>query len=217
MFSLHIRKTAGLVLVAALGVSVNGCSKTVREGRSPAYLIVSQLEAASGADDEKFSNLLASDVVTNGTVFEDAGRVTFSLGLKNVGSEGQPASPTTNNFITVNRYHVEFRRSDGRNVPGVDVPYAFDGAGTVTVGDSGATMIFALVRAQAKVESPLKSLAGAGGAALISTIADVTFYGRDQTGNDVQAIASISVNFADWGDPPSSDGGGGDTTGGEGE
>ena len=208
MLSLQVRKIASLGFAAALVLSLSACSKTVREGRSPAYLIVSQLEAASGADDEKFSNLLASDVVTNGTVFEDAGRVTFELGLKNIGSSSEPTSPTTNNFITVTRYHVEFRRSDGRNAPGVDVPYAFDGAGTVTVGDSGATMIFALVRAQAKVEAPLKNLAGAGGAGLISTLADVTFYGKDQTGNDVQATASISVNFADWGDPPSSSGGG---------
>ena len=25
------------------------------------------------------------------------------------------------------RYRVEFRRTDGRNTPGVDVPYGFDG------------------------------------------------------------------------------------------
>ena len=62
-------------------------------------------------------------------------------------------------------------------------------------------MVFALVRAQAKVEAPLKSLAAGGGSALISTIADVTFYGKDQTGNDVTVTGSISVNFADWGDP----------------
>ena len=54
------------------------------------------------------------------------------------------------------------------------------------------SLVFALVRAQAKIEAPLKSLAGGGGAALISTIADVTFYGKDQTGNDVAATGSIS-------------------------
>jgi hypothetical protein len=42
---------------------------------------------------------------------------------------------------------------------------------------------------------------GQGGAFAISTIADVTFYGTDQTGNDVSVTGSISVNFADWGDP----------------
>ena len=54
---------------------------------------------------------------------------------------------------------------------------------------------------QAKAEPPLKSLQGQGGANVISTIADVTFYGKDQTGNDVAVKGSISVNFADWGDP----------------
>jgi hypothetical protein len=203
MFSLHLRQIAGAVMVAALGVGVSGCSETVREGRSPAYLVIDQLEAASGADDSEFSNKLASDVITKGTVFEDAGRVSFSLALKNIGSPGQPTAPTTNNFITVTRYHVEFRRTDGRNTPGVDVPYGFDGAGTVTVTETGGSLVFALVRAQAKVEPPLKNLAGGGGAALISTIADVTFFGKDQTGNDVAVTGSISVNFADWGDPES--------------
>jgi hypothetical protein len=58
-----------------------------------------------------------------------------------------------------------------------------------------------LVRAQAKLEAPLKALAGGGGSIIISTIAQVTFYGRDQAGNDVSVTGQISVNFADWGDP----------------
>jgi len=36
---------------------------------------------------------------------------------------------------------------------------------------------------------------------VISTIAHVTFYGKDQNGNEVSVTGSISVNFADWGDP----------------
>jgi hypothetical protein len=36
---------------------------------------------------------------------------------------------------------------------------------------------------------------------VISTIADVTFYGKDETGTDVSVTGSISVNFADWADP----------------
>jgi hypothetical protein len=215
MFSLHLRQIAGVIAALALSLSVSGCSETIRQGQSPAYLIIDQIEASSGADAEEFSNLLESDVVTNGTVFEDAGRVTFALALKNIGSPGQPTAPTTNNYITVTRYRVAFRRTDGRNTPGVDVPYAFEGAGTITVTESGSSMIFALVRAQAKLESPLKSLAGAGGAIIISTIAEVTFFGKDQAGNDVAATGSISVNFADWGDPPDPDGG--DTSGEGGE
>ena len=66
-------------------------------------------------------------------------------------------------------------------------------------------MVFVLVRAQAKVEAPLKSLRRRRRRRSISTIADVTFYGKDQTGNDVAVTGSISVNFADWGDPEAED------------
>jgi hypothetical protein len=36
---------------------------------------------------------------------------------------------------------------------------------------------------------------------MISTIADVTFYGRDQAGNDVSATGSIGIDFGNFGDP----------------
>jgi hypothetical protein len=101
----------------------------------------------------------------------------------------------------VTRYRVDYRRADGRNTPGVDVPYGFDGATTGTISESQVTLAFVLVRVQAKLESPLANLAGLGGAQAISTLADVTFYGRDQAGNDVQVTGSINVTFADWSDP----------------
>jgi hypothetical protein len=124
------------------------------------------------------------------------------LGLKDIGQPDSPASPTENNTVTISRYHVEYRRTDGRNVPGVDVPYAFDGAATASVSRAGGTTFgFELVRIQAKEEPPLRALAGGGGAITISTIADVTFYGRDQAGNDVSVTGSITVDFADWADP----------------
>ncbi len=196
-----IRRAVGVSTLALIAASASSCSDTVREGRSPAYLVVQQLEAASGADDENFSDELSSDVLTNNSVFEDLGRVTFHLALKDIGSPVSPTTPTANNYITINRYRVDFRRTDGRNTPGVDVPYGFEGAGTITVTTTDATMAFVLVRTQAKVESPLKELTNGGAVRAISTIADITFYGRDQVGNDVSAKASISVNFADWGDP----------------
>jgi hypothetical protein len=196
-----IRQTVGLGLLGAALIGTSACSDTVREGRSPAYLIIQQIDAASAAEEDDFSNELSSDVQTHGGVFEDLGRATFRLALRDIGPVGSPASPTSNNFITVNRYTVSYRRTDGRNQPGVDVPYAFEGAGTVTVGAADVAMSFVLVRAQAKLEAPLMNLRGGGQSVLIGTIADVTFYGKDQTGNDVSVTGSIAVNFADWADP----------------
>jgi hypothetical protein len=197
-------RIARFALASVVAMAAAGCGEQVREGRSPAYLMVTKMTASSGAEPDKDSDELSSDVVTNGGVVEDLGLVQFKLALKDIGQPGSPASPTANNFITVTRYHVSYRRSDGRSTPGVDVPFPFDGAGTVTVSDKDASMAFVLVRVQAKLESPLKNLREGGGALAISTIADVTFYGRDQAGNEVTTSASISVNFADWADPAAS-------------
>jgi len=206
------RFAAAAMLAGALVVGP-ACGKAVREGRASSYLIVENLLAASGAQPTKFSNALESDVVTNvkqtiggqqvlvPTIYEDAGQVTLKLAMKDPGTTDNPTAPSSTNQITVNRYRVVFTRADGQNTPGVHVPYPFDGAATGTVTTNGASLTFILVRAQAKLETPLRELVGGGGSKLIFTIADVTFYGRDQAGNDVSVVARISVNFADWGDP----------------
>jgi hypothetical protein len=57
------------------------------------------------------------------------------------------------------------------------------------------------VRIQAKEEPPLRNMAFNGGAQIISTVAEITFYGKDQSGNDVVATGTMSVSFGDFGDP----------------
>jgi hypothetical protein len=199
MTGFKTRLPAVAVFAGALIVT-SACGDTVTQGRASSYLVIDNLTAASGAETGTFSNTLASDVVTNGTVFEDTGQVNLRIAMKNPGTTESPTTPSPINEITVNRYRVSYTRADGRNTPGVDVPYAFDGAATGTVNESGTTLTFVLVRAQAKLEAPLKALAGGGSSVVISTIAQVTFYGRDQAGNDASVSGTISVNFADWGD-----------------
>ena len=195
-----------LRLAGAVGVMLASasCGDAVRQGTSSSYLIIEKLEAAKGSEEGTFTTNLISDVVTvvngNSTIFNDLGKVTFSLALKNPGPATGPTTPSQNNFITVDRYHVSFVRSDGRNTPGVDVPYPFDGAFTVTVSDN-AESGFVLVRNQAKREAPLAALALNG--SLISTIAVVTFYGHDQTGRVVTAEGRIDVTFGNFADPTS--------------
>ncbi len=193
-------RAAALLVMAGAVTLVGGCSSTVRTGQASSYLVLRSLEGASGAESGGgFQSVLRSDVLTRGSIFEDNGRVSLSIAMRDVTN---PTGPTANNLITLNRYRVEFRRTDGRNTPGEDVPYAFEGAIGLTVGDQGVSTVFTLVRAQAKLEKPLVTLAGNnGGALLISTIADVTFFGKDQTGRDVTVTGSMSINFADWADP----------------
>jgi hypothetical protein len=198
-------------IAVVLSCLAAACTGAERQGRSPAHLVVGALEAASGAAPSTFGGTLASDVVTivtrvaddeipYPTVFEDLGRVEFGLALKDPGGATVATQPSTSNFVTVTRYTVRFLRADGRNTPGVDVPYAFDGAFTVTVGAETRIATFVLVRSQAKREAPLAGLAASAGAVL-STIAEVTFYGADQAGRAVKVVGRIGINFANWSDP----------------
>ena len=159
--------------------------------------------ASGGTNDDPIPTFLESDVLTNGSVFDDIGRVTTRVALKDPGTPESPTSPTSANFVTVTRYRVVYQRTDGRNVPGVDVPFPMDGAVTFTVVSGPQSAEFILVRASAKLEQPLRPLVGGGGAIIINTLAEVTFYGKDQTGAEVVATGTITVNFADWADPDS--------------
>jgi hypothetical protein len=209
-----LQRTVAAALLGAVGIVSTSCGEVARTGRAPAMLIIDTLDAASGAEPDEFGATLLSDVQTmiettiNGqtvrvpTIFNDMGRVRFRLALKNPGTSTSPLGPTTLNEITVTRYRVVFRRSDGRNTQGVDVPYGFDGSFTVTVPANGdASAGFDLVRHQMKVEPPLRNLINGGNAVFISTIAEVTFYGRDLAGNEVSASGSMNINFGDWADP----------------
>ena len=208
------RTLAACMVIAVASAGAGGCGEAVRFGRSPMVLVVNRLEGASGADPAKLSSVLHSDVETLGernegdeptslpTLFADVGQAELRLAFKDAGQPESPATPTDNNLVTITRYRVSYRRTDGRNVPGVDVPYAFEGAATVTLDGTGpAVVALELVRAQAKQEPPLRNLRGRGGAVAISAIADVEFYGRDIVGHQVGAAGALSVVFADWADP----------------
>ncbi|HTH00114.1 MAG TPA: hypothetical protein VL882_07595 [Vicinamibacterales bacterium] len=190
------------VAVFALAAAVSSCGDQTRQGTASSFLIIGAIEAASGADPSTFSSGLASDVITVkdnvATVFNDPGRVTLKLALKDPGPAASPNAPTQNNWITVTQYHVQYVRSDGHNIEGIDVPYAFDGGLTGTVsGDT--TLGFTLVRNQAKMEAPLAALAS--NPIIISTVARVTFYGHDQTGREISVTGNVDIAFGNYGDP----------------
>lgn len=200
-----------ICLAAALGAAAltAACGEVARTGRAPVQLVIESLAAASGAQDSEFGAFLLSDVETlvendDGdlipTIFNDPGQVTMHLVLKDPGVPGIPSSPTSLNEVTLSRYRVSYRRADGRNTPGVDVPYPIDGGITATVpADGNITFGFNLVRHTAKMEAPLLALVTQP--VHISTLADITFWGRDQVGNEVSVTGTIQVEFGNFGDP----------------
>jgi hypothetical protein len=195
-------RVLGVILAAT---ALPACGELTRQGTSSSYLIITALDAASGADPNEFRGTLLSDVVTivddEPSIFNDFGRVSFLLALKDPGTSASALEPTQNNLITVDRYRVRYVRADGRNTPGVDVPYPFDGALTVTVGSTQVIASFEIVRHIAKEEAPLGALAR--NPTVIHTIAEVTFFGHDQTGREVSVMGRIGVDFGNFADPDS--------------
>ena len=193
-------KAAGFALALAVAASAS-CGKA-REGTGNSFLIITALEGATGDAPTEFGGTLRSDVITIvedvPTVFNDVGRARFTLGLKDPGTASAPTAPSQFDAITINRYRVRFVRADGRNTPGVDVPYGFDGAVTVTVTGGETTAGFEIVRHSLKREAPLAALAFSG--VIIATIAEVTFYGQDQSGHEVSVTGRMTIDFGNFGD-----------------
>lgn len=201
-----LQKLAAGLGALAMSAAMAGCGgEFVRDGQSPVRLVVSNLES-------KEQNTLLSDVIRMVTspapctttspcasVFNDMATVELTLLLRDPGNPAAPSSPSLLNQVTVERYRVKFRRADGHNVPGVDVPYDFDSAFTMTVPATGVGEgTFQIVRHSAKEEAPLRSLRFSND--IISTIAEVTFFGRDQAGNEISATSFMGVDFGDFAD-----------------
>lgn len=204
-----MRQLSRLFGLAALIAAAVSCGDVSRQGRSPVYLIIDSLSGANG-------NTILSDVsklVTSGgsctvqapctSTTNDMATVVLSTQLKDVTNPSSPNAPTANNDVTIYRYKVSYRRADGRNTPGVDVPFGFDGAMTGTIASHLASTLglsFEIVRHVAKEESPLVQLVNS--ASIITTIADVTIFGRDRVGNELSVTGSISINFGNFADTP---------------
>jgi hypothetical protein len=202
---MRIHTSRGLVSLAAMilaTLAMTSCGDVVRTGRAPVMLVMNSLTGGTPPE-----SVVLSDVIVNvttpdpcapatpcPTAFNDPGTASVMVVMKDV-----TVTPTTNNSVTITRYHVSYSRADGRNTPGQDVPFPIDGASTTTIaaGETGS-VAFELVRHTAKRESPLVELQANRNH--ISSTATVTFFGTDQVGNDISATGSIQIDFANFGD-----------------
>ncbi len=193
-----------LAVAAAVAVTSASCgSELLRTGRAPVYVTIVSMQASAGGGTEFTANLLSDVATSTGSIFNDLGRATMRVHLKDqsgilIGAE-TPTTPLQS--VTITRYRVNFRRADGRNTPGVDVPFSFDGAVTATIPvENEADIVFDIVRHANKAEPPLRNLRGIGGQLLISTVAEITFFGRDQNGNELTVTGMMDVTFGDFPD-----------------
>ena len=204
-------KLLSVVSIASLAAMTAGCGgDLVTSDRSSVVVVIDALQGASGATAiPAFGGTLQSDVLTRGGIFSDPGRVTMRV----IGKDPTDVL-SLGNSITIDRYLVTFSRTDcGPQsarpcTPGVDVPFPFDSAVTFTVtpGSTSTTASFELIRHTAKLEAPLLGLRDQNNNinwTIISTLADVTFFGHDQSGRKVSASGRIGIQFGDFADPTS--------------
>lgn len=180
-----------LAVVAGLALGLAGCTNQIaKDGEADAFISIVDINGGSP---------LKSDVVTKGSVFNDLATVTVAARSKN------PRFNETQytRAFRITRYEIRYYRADGRNVEGVDVPYRIAGNLTtaVDIGEQNAEISIEFVRVQAKLEPPLRTLAGGGGAIAISCFAEVTLYATQIASGDVaMATGTLQINFADWAD-----------------
>jgi hypothetical protein len=207
-----MRTDMRLIGLAALIAATVSCGDVVRQGSAPVFLVIDTMAGVRGGPTAgTASNPLISDVITNvttpapcsadspcPTIFGDSGTVTLRAPLKDIGATAA-LSPTSNNEITITRIRIDYSRADGRNTPGVDVPFGFDSAITGTIPAGGnLTLGFELVRNVAKQEAPLAQLRSSSN--FLSAIAKVTFYGADRVGNAIQVTGQMQIEFGNFGD-----------------
>ena len=183
-----------VALVAA--VALSGCSAGYTTGNNSSVLLI--VAAVNGGVP------LRSDVLTDGAVVADSIELAVAVRFKNPNVDTVPSIPSA---VIMERYEVKYRRSDGRGVEGQDVPFTISGNVTTAfdVKTSGTDpMVIEVVRAQAKLEPPLRNLRGVtagalGGALVVTMFADITVYGRTISGQTVTANGTLQIDFADYG------------------
>ena len=203
-------KPAVLILLAFMLVSY-ACTQVEEDaGRTGSLLVVESVQGIIGQDDEESTPLL-SDTCDNpaGTpqdpdlcgVFNDNAEINFANQFLQIGPGAGLGGPTFLNDIVVNRYRVDYIRPNGRNTPGVDVPFGIDGTMNMRVPSDGtATVAIIVVRHQAKKEPPLSNLDIEPGENVLTANAQMKFFGQDLAGRTASAIGFLEIHFANFGE-----------------
>jgi len=192
-----MKKSLRIAVILSAFLALYSCNPIEDDSRSASMLLVDNV---LGTDAEgKSGNFLQSDVVlSSGSIRSDSATAT----LRAETLDPDPLLGTSlYNDLVVTRYLVSYTRTDGRNVPGVDVPYPFEGSmSTVVKAGSTASVSFVIVREVAKLEPPLLRLIDLGAEVVLACTAKVEFYGHDTTNRTVKATGYLTIYFANYAD-----------------
>jgi hypothetical protein len=183
-------KAVRVCAVLALGaLTMGGCTPDWAKGSGDVVLLMTAINDGTP---------LSSDVeISNGSVCPDIVKVRLENHFKNPAVTG---TSFVNDYV-VERYEVHYVRSDGRNTEGVDVPFSITGnVAQEVINASDAELALEVVRRQAKLEPPLRNLAG-GGAIIVTMFADITLHARTTTGTVLNPVSGrLQIDFSDFAD-----------------
>jgi hypothetical protein len=189
---------AGATILAL--ILLLSCNPIEDETKSDSLLIVEKITATDLEGNEV--NFLNSDVIK---VNEDTGETYVTADAAKATLRATLLDPaplmgaSTYNDILVTRYVVTYTRSDGKNTPGVDVPYPIEGSLSALVRiDQTTDVSIIVVRETAKLEPPLRNLAIGRGDGVITATAKIDFYGEDMTKHKVKATGYLTIEFANY-------------------
>jgi hypothetical protein len=183
-----------LIIVA---LAMTACNTLENQSTSATRL---QIVSLTGNDlqGKTGSTTVFSDVITNGSIINDSGVADILALTLDPMIEANQITPYMD--VLIDQIDVEFRRTDGRNVEGVDVPYRFTQPMSITVPiTKNAEIPFILIRHMAKQEAPLLRLRD--NSEVLELVAVVTIHGKDLGGHRVAPVTGYvtvwCANFAD--------------------
>jgi hypothetical protein len=194
-----MKVSAVVALIAVGGLIMTSCNLNPGFGNtnnSPILFVITSINSGNHLDSDVQDGEQTSPPAT--FVCPDSVPVRVENHLKNPGV----TNVDFRGDIIIERYEVQYVRSDGRGVQGVDVPFTISGNLTAQVASgNSATVNIEVVRRQAKLEPPLLQLASpSGGSTIFTAFAQITLHGRTDIGQTVTATGTLQIDFADFGD-----------------
>ncbi len=188
-----------LVLIIAT-LFLASCVAKENDSTAGSFLVISSL-TGNDLEGNEGSTTVFSDVLTAGSIINDNGvaKVTAELFDQSISND----SATAYQNVVVDQIDVEFRRTDGLNTEGVDVPFSFTQPMNILVAIGAEVDIpFVLIRHVAKLETPLIELREwVNQEKVLQLVAKVTIHGKDVSGHRINPVSGyINVwcsNFAD--------------------
>ena len=195
-----IKVTLKMAALLPLVLLLLSCNPIENDSTSASVIYLESLMGVDLADN--VANFIQSDVL-----YEDSntGTSTIIADIATASMRAEMLSPSLTtvpsqyNDVMIDRYVVSYFRSDGRNQPGVDIPYTFEGQLSIIINiGSTESFGFVIVREVAKAETPLINLRNARDAGVLEVTAKVEFYGHDMANRNIKVVGYISIFFANY-------------------